>query len=133
MPSLGTPEKGRAVLDHLVAAAEDVLKILDESSNEGWGGAVRSLSRQPRHPLGRRSSSSGGSNRAPPDARLFKLSLLRQEEPQAARRPFQFAVGEDATEAPSITAGLSASWLAQASVKLAKSRSGMSVGRGPPE
>jgi len=34
-PSLGTPEKGRAALDHLVDAAEDVLKILDESSNEG--------------------------------------------------------------------------------------------------
>jgi creatinine amidohydrolase len=34
-PSLGTPEKGRAVLDHLVGAAKDVLKILDEFSNEG--------------------------------------------------------------------------------------------------
>jgi creatinine amidohydrolase len=34
-PSLATPEKGRAALDHLVDAAEDGLKILDESSNEG--------------------------------------------------------------------------------------------------
>lgn len=34
-PSLGTPEKGRAALDHLVGAAQHILKILDETSNEG--------------------------------------------------------------------------------------------------
>lgn len=34
-PSLATPEKGRAALDHLVGAAQHILKILDETSNEG--------------------------------------------------------------------------------------------------
>jgi creatinine amidohydrolase len=34
-PSLATPEKGRAALDHLVSAAQHILKILDETSNEG--------------------------------------------------------------------------------------------------
>jgi creatinine amidohydrolase len=34
-PSFATPEKGRAALGHLVGAAQHVLKILDESSNEG--------------------------------------------------------------------------------------------------
>ena len=34
-PSLGSPEKGRAALDHLVGAAQHTLRILDEASNEG--------------------------------------------------------------------------------------------------
>lgn len=34
-PSLATPEKGRAAIDHLVGAAQHILKILDEASNEG--------------------------------------------------------------------------------------------------
>lgn len=34
-PSLASPEKGRAALDHLVGAAQHILKILDETSNEG--------------------------------------------------------------------------------------------------
>lgn len=34
-PSLATPEKGRAALDYLVGAAQHILKILDETSNEG--------------------------------------------------------------------------------------------------
>jgi creatinine amidohydrolase len=34
-PSLATPGKGRAALDHLVSAAQHILKILDETSNEG--------------------------------------------------------------------------------------------------
>jgi len=34
-PSLATPEKGRAALDHLVGAAQHILKILDETSNQG--------------------------------------------------------------------------------------------------
>jgi creatinine amidohydrolase len=33
-PSVATPEKGRAALDHLVGAAQHSLKILDETSNE---------------------------------------------------------------------------------------------------
>lgn len=32
-PSLATPEKGRAALDHLVSAAQHILRILDETSN----------------------------------------------------------------------------------------------------
>ena len=34
-PSLATPQKGRAALDHLADAAQHILKILDETSNEG--------------------------------------------------------------------------------------------------
>ena len=34
-PSLATPEKGRAALNHLVGAAQHILQILDETSNEG--------------------------------------------------------------------------------------------------
>ena len=34
-PSLATAEKGRAALSHLVGAAQHILKILDETSNEG--------------------------------------------------------------------------------------------------
>ena len=34
-PSLASPEKGRAALDHLVGAARHILKLLDETSNEG--------------------------------------------------------------------------------------------------
>lgn len=34
-PSLASPEKGRAALDHLAGVAQHVLKILDETSNEG--------------------------------------------------------------------------------------------------
>jgi transcriptional regulator with XRE-family HTH domain len=34
-PSLASPEKGRAALDHLVGAAQHLLKILDETSNQG--------------------------------------------------------------------------------------------------
>jgi creatinine amidohydrolase len=34
-PSLASPEKGRAALDHLAGAAQHILKILDETSNEG--------------------------------------------------------------------------------------------------
>ena len=34
-PSLATPQKGRAALDHLLGAAQHILKILDETSNEG--------------------------------------------------------------------------------------------------
>lgn len=33
-PSLATSQKGRAALDHLVGAAQHILKILDETSNE---------------------------------------------------------------------------------------------------
>ena len=33
-PSLATPEKGRAALDHLVGKAQHILRILDETSNE---------------------------------------------------------------------------------------------------
>lgn len=33
-PSLATPEKGRAALDHLVDKAQHILRILDETSNE---------------------------------------------------------------------------------------------------
>lgn len=41
-PSLGTAAKGRAALDHLATGARDVLKILDKTSSDGEGGAVRS-------------------------------------------------------------------------------------------
>jgi len=34
-PSLASKEKGRAALDHLIGAAQHILKILDETSNEG--------------------------------------------------------------------------------------------------
>ena len=34
-PSLATLEKGRAALDHLAGAAQHILKILEETSNEG--------------------------------------------------------------------------------------------------
>ena len=34
-PSLATSEKGRAAIDHLVGAAQHILRILDETSTEG--------------------------------------------------------------------------------------------------